>query len=51
MVSNYWRNQSKQDVAEKYQKKASEASCATGVPCMFTQVVAYETKPCSPPEK
>jgi hypothetical protein len=52
LVEGYWNALSvSQAEADKYKRQAANESCNTGIPCMFTQTVVYETAPATPPDK
>ncbi|CAE7505236.1 unnamed protein product, partial [Symbiodinium microadriaticum] len=52
LVEGYWNALSiSQNEADQCKLKAANASCSSGIPCMFTETVVYETDPSRPPDK
>ena len=51
LVEGYWRALSvSQEEADNYKAQAANASCNSGIPCMFTETVVFETDPSKPSE-
>lgn len=52
LVESYWSALNiSQKEADNYKLQAADASCHSGIPCIFTETVVFETEPSGPPDK